>query len=133
MANTKKIPDDVASTSLPQLWHKRRGRQITSEPVMEMVFKKYRLSNTEITSPEAVQKPAISCSLYQAVKSPPSNQDIGAFKARLNDENSQYGLSLYMSTTTETSVPTKDGQAPVRSYLSYQPAPTEGDFTYCFT
>ena len=33
-----------------------------------------------------------------------------------------------MSTTTETSVPTKVGQAPLGSYLSYQLAPTEGDF-----
>ena len=129
MANTKKIPDEVASTSLPQLWHKPRGRQITSEPVMEMVFKKPRLSNTGITPPEAVQKPGISCSLYQAMKAPPSNQDIGSFKARLNEENSQYGLSLYMSTTTEKSVPTKVGQAPLGSYLSYQLARTEGDFS----
>ena len=65
MANTKKIPDDVASTFLPQLWHKPRGGKITSEPVMEMVFNEPQLSNT-----------------------PPFS-----FKASLNEENNQYGLS----------------------------------------
>ena len=105
------------------------GNDQITEPVMEMVFKKPRLSNTGITPPEAVRKPGISCSLYQAVKAPPSNQDIGSFKARLNEENSQYGLSLYTSTTTGKSVPTNVGQAPLGSYLSYQLAPTEGDFS----
>jgi len=40
MTKAKVIPDDLACTSLPQQWHKPRGKKNSSEPLMDMVFKK---------------------------------------------------------------------------------------------
>lgn len=123
MGKVKVIPDDLVCTSLPQQWHKPRGKRISSEPLMEMVFKKPRLDVTHKSS----SSPGISCSLYQAVKKEPSNEEIENFKTDLQQINPKFGLSLYMESGTEV-VPTKVGPAPLGGYLSYQLAPTEGNF-----
>ena len=43
MTKIKVVPDNLASTSLPQLWHKPRRKTISSEPLMDMIFKKTKL------------------------------------------------------------------------------------------
>ena len=126
MGNVKAIPDDVACTSLPQLWHKPRGKQIAAEPLMGMVFKKPRLSCGSSTS--TPQETGLSCSLYQAIKATPCESEVAAFKSRVTKINHNYGLSPYMSAGTET-VPTKVGPAPLGGFLSYQLAPTESNFS----
>ena len=122
MGKVKVIPDDLVCTSLPQQWHKPRGKRISSEPLMDMVFKKPKLdvANTGSSS-------GISCSLYQAVKEPPSNVEIESFISDLQQINTKFGLSLFMELGTEV-VPTKVGPATLSGYLSYQLAPTEGNF-----
>ena len=40
MTKIKEIPDNLASTSLPQQWHKPRRKTISSELLMDMIFKK---------------------------------------------------------------------------------------------
>ena len=53
------------------------------------------------------------------------------FKTSLQDINKAYGLSLYLN-VYEKEVPTRMGPAPLGGYLSYQLAPTEGNFeVYC--
>lgn len=37
LTKTKSVPDDLVCTSLPQQWHKPRGKSISSEPLMDMV------------------------------------------------------------------------------------------------
>ena len=71
--------------------------------------------------------PGISCSLYPAAKAAPSNTEIEGFKAHLQKLDKNFGLSLYMNTVGEN-VPTRVGPAPLGGYLSYQLAPTEGNF-----
>lgn len=44
MTKTKSIPDYLVCTSLPQQWYKPRGKSISSEPLMGMVFKKPKLN-----------------------------------------------------------------------------------------
>lgn len=123
MAKVKVIPDDLVCTLLPQQWHKPRGKKIYSEPLMEMVFKKPKLDVANTGSSSA----GISCSLYPAMKTPPSNLEVENFKTHLQQVNKKFGLSLYMDAGTEV-VPTKVGPAPLGGYLSYQLAPTEGNF-----
>ena len=121
MASMKTVPDDATCTSVPQLWHKPRGKKINSEPLMDMVFKKPRLDVS------TAQETGVSCSVYQALRAPPSQSDVDEFKTSLDQINPKYGLSLYMSTGAEMR-PTKVGPAPLGGFLSYQLAPTEGNF-----
>ena len=68
MTKAKMIPDDLVCTSLPQQWHRPRGKNISSEPLMEIIFKKPKLGTTctgESTSVSA--SPGITCSLYPAI------------------------------------------------------------------
>ena len=115
MGNVKVIPDDAACTSQPQLWHRPRGKKISAEPLMDMVFKKPRLSGDD------------SCSFYQAIRAPPRQSDVDIFKGRVAKINANYGLSLYISAASEMR-PTKVGPVPLGGFLSYQLAPTEGNF-----
>ena len=62
------------------------------------------------------------------MKIPPSGIEIANFKSNLQQMNKNLGLSLYMDEGTAV-VPTKAGPAPLGGYLSYQLAPTEGNFT----
>ena len=71
--------------------------------------------------------PGISCSLYPKAKAAPSNTEIECFKGHLQKLNKNFGLSLYMNTEGEN-VPTRVGPAPLGGYLSYQLAPTAGNF-----
>ena len=71
--------------------------------------------------------PGITCSLYPALKAVPSSTEIQNFKAHLQQVNKRFGISLYM-TAGDQKVPTKVGPAPLGGYLSYQLAPTEGNF-----
>ena len=128
MTKAKVIPDDLVCTSLPQQWHKPRGKKISSEPLMDMVFKKPRLDLVVNSGTSTKNSPGISCSLYQAMKIPPSGIEIANFKSNLQQINKNFGLSLYMDKGTAM-VPTKAGPAPLGGYLSYQLAPTEGNFT----
>ena len=38
MTKAKMVPDDLVCTSLPQQWHRPRGKNISSEPLMEITF-----------------------------------------------------------------------------------------------
>ena len=107
------IPDDLACTSLPQQWHKPRGKIISSEPLMDMVFKKPRL---DVANTTASTSAGISCSLYKAVKEPPSDVEIESFKSDLEQMNTKFGLSLLMQLGTD-----------VAPTMSYQLALTEGN------
>ena len=127
LTKTKSVPDDLVCTSLPQQWHKPRGKSISSEPLMNMVFKKPKLGTTASGSTSVQSSPGIACSLYPAVKAAPSDIEIESFKAHLQNINKNFGLSLYMNTGGK-SVPTRAGPAPLGGYLSYQMAPTEGNF-----
>ena len=80
---------------------------------MDMVFKKPRLDVS------TAQETGVSCSLYQALRAPPSQSDVDEFKTSLNQINPKYGLSLYMSTGAEMR-PTKVGPAPLGGFLSWQ-------------
>ena len=53
--------------------------------------------------------------------------EIEGFKAHLQKFNKNFGLSLYKNIEGEN-VPTRVGPAPLGGYLSYQFAPTEGNF-----
>ena len=75
MTKAKVIPDDLACTSLPQQCHKRRGKKISSEPLIDMVFKKPRLDLVVNSGTSTKNSPGISCSLYQAMKIPPSGRE----------------------------------------------------------
>ena len=127
LTKTKSIPDDLVCTSLPQQWHKPRGKSISSEPLMGMVFKKPKLNMPGGGSTSGQTSLGICCSLYPAAKTAPSNTEIDGFKAYLQMLNKNFGLSLYMNTAGQN-VPTKVGPAPLGGYLSYQLAPTEGNF-----
>ena len=94
---------------------------------MNMVFKKPKLGTTASGSTSVQSSPGIACSLYPAVKAAPSEIEIESFKAHLQNINKNFGLSLYMNTGGK-SVPTRAGPAPLGGYLSYQMAPTEGNF-----
>ena len=94
---------------------------------MGMVFKKPKLDMPGGESISRQTSPGISCSLYPAAKAAPSNTEIECFKAHLQKLNKNFGLSLYMNTEGEN-VPTRVGPAPLGGYLSYQLAPTEGNF-----
>lgn len=127
MTKVKLIPDNLACTSLPQQWHKPRGKTISSEPLMDMVFKKPKLDLSNMESTSKKSSPGIACSLYPAIRVAPSNTEIENFKASLQRVNKTFGLSVYMDVGVEM-VPTKVGPAPLGGYLSYQLAPTEGNF-----
>jgi len=82
--------------------------------------------------------PGISCSLYPAVKTAPSNTAIEGLKqpltfkmdlkkSPLQKSNKNVWLNLYMDTEGEN-VPTRVGPAPLGGYFNYQIAPTEGNF-----
>lgn len=105
------IPDDLVCTSLPQQWHKPRGKKISSEPLIDMVFKKPRLDLVVNSGTSTKNSPGISCSLYQAMKIPPSGIEIANFKSNLQQINKNFGLSLYMDEGTAV-VPTKAGPPP---------------------
>ena len=94
---------------------------------MGMVFKKPKLDMSAGGSTSGQTSPCISCSLYQAMKAAPGNTEIEAFKAHLQRLNKNFRLSLYMNTEGEN-VPTRVAPAPLGGYLSYQLAPTEGNF-----
>ena len=94
---------------------------------MDMVFKKPKLDTTVGGSTSVQSSPGIACSLYPAVKAAPSDIEIESFKAHLQNMNKNFGLSLYMNTAGKN-VPTILGPAPLGGYLSYQMAPTEGNF-----
>ena len=97
MTKTKSIPDDLVCTSLPQQWHKPRGRSISSEPLMDMVFKKPKLDLLDGGSTAAQTSSGVACSLYPAVKTAPNNTEIESFKTHLQQVNKKFGLSLYMN------------------------------------
>lgn len=128
MTKIKVIPDDLASTSLPQQWHKPRGKTISSEPLMDMIFEKPKLeqANAQAGNPKS-RLSGISCSLYPALKVIPSSTEIENFKSNLQEINGKFGLTLYMTAGIKM-VPTKIGPARLGGYLSYQLAPTEGNF-----
>ena len=95
---------------------------------MKIIFKKPKLCTTctgESTSISA--SPGITCSLYPAIKATPTNAEIESFKDDLKKVNKNFGLSLYMNVGSEK-VPTRTDLVPLRGYLSYQMAPTEGSF-----
>ena len=73
----KATPDDLASTSLPQQWHKSRGKTISSEPLMDIIFKTQKLdqANAQAGNPNS-RLSGISCSLYSALKVIPSRTEI---------------------------------------------------------
>ena len=48
LTKTKSVPDDLVCTSLPQQWHKPRGKSISSEPLMNMVFKKTQTRHNSV-------------------------------------------------------------------------------------
>ncbi|CAH3173713.1 unnamed protein product [Porites lobata] len=128
MTKAKMIPDDLVCTSLPQQWHRPRGKNISSEPLTEIIFKKPRLGTTCTGESTSVSvSPGITCSLYPAIKAAPTNAEIESFKDDLKKVNKNFGLSLYMNAGSEK-VPTRAGLAPLGGYLSYQMAPTEGNF-----
>ena len=133
LAKIKVIPDDLACTSLPQRWGKPRGKTIVPEPLMNITFKKPKLdpSSMQNCAPKKRNSPGNACTLYSAVKVPPTHAEVKNFKASLQDINKAYGLSLYLN-VNEKEVPTRMGPAPLGGYLSYQLAPTEGNFeVYC--
>ena len=69
ITKAKVIPDDLACTSLPQQWHKPRGKKISSRPLMDVVFKKKQRLDLVVNSGTSTKNsPGISCSLYQAMK-----------------------------------------------------------------
>ena len=69
----------------------------------------------------------ISCLLYPTLKVIPSSTEIENFKSNLQEINGKFGLSLYVTAGMKM-VPFKVGHAPLGVYLSYQLAPTEGNF-----
>ena len=77
MTKIKVIPDNFASTSLPQQWHKPRRKTISSEPLLDMIFKKTKLdqANAQAGNPNS-RLSGISCSLYPALKVIPSSTEI---------------------------------------------------------
>ena len=127
LTKTKCILDDLVCTSLPQQWHEPRGKSISSEPLMGMVFKKPKLDISGWGNTSKQTSPDISCSLYPAAKAALRNTEIKCFKAHLQKLNENFGLTLYMNTEGEN-VPTRVGPAPLGGYLSYQLAPTEENF-----
>ena len=96
---------------------------------MDIIFKKPKLGTTCTgESTESVSaSPGITCSLYPAIKAAPTNAEIESFKDDLKEVNKNFGLSLYMNAGSEK-VPTRAGLALLGGYLSYQMAPTEGNF-----
>lgn len=128
MTKIKVIPDDLASTSLPQQWHKPRGKTISSEPLMDMIFKKTKLdqANAQAGNWNSCLS-GISCSLYPALKVIPRSTEIENFKSNLQEISGKFGLSLYMTTGMKM-VPTRVGPAPSGGYLSYQLAPSDSNF-----
>ena len=114
LAKIKLIPDDFACISLPQQWNKPRGKTIAPEPLMDIVFKKPKLDpvNMQSCAPKKKHSPGIVCTLYPAVKVPPSHTEIEKFKANLQAINKSYGLSLYMNVNVE--------HVPTRMPLGYQ-------------
>ena len=100
---------------------------------MDILFKKPKLDpiNMQSCAPKKKHSPEISCTLYPAAKVPPSRTKIENFNANLQAIYKSYGLSLYMNVNVEDA-PTRMGLTPVGGYLSYQLAPTEGNFeVYC--
>ena len=89
---------------------------------MDVVFKKPKLDTTAWG-----EHFRTVLTLYPAVKAAPSDIEIESFKAHLQNINKNFGLSLYMNTRGKN-VPTRVGPAPLGGYLSYQMAPTEGNF-----
>ena len=95
---------------------------------MEIIFKKPKLGTTCTGESTSVSvSPGITCSLYPAIKAAPTNAEIESFKDDLKKVNKNFGLSLYMNAGSEK-VLTRAGLAPLGGYLSYQMAPTEGNF-----
>ena len=76
MASMKTVPDYATCTSIPQLWHKPRDKKITSEHLVDMVFKKPRLDVS------TAQKTGV----YQALRALPSQSEVDEFKTSL-DQN----------------------------------------------
>ena len=95
---------------------------------MDVIFKKPKLgqANKQAGNPNS-RLSGISCSLYPALKAIPSSTEIENFKSNLQEINGKFGVSLYMTAGMKM-VPTKVGPAPLGGYLSYQLAPTEGNF-----
>ncbi|PFX31353.1 hypothetical protein AWC38_SpisGene3816 [Stylophora pistillata] len=94
----KVIPDDLASTSLPQQWHKPRGKTRSPEPLMDMIFKKPKLDQDNAQVGNWNSRPSgISCSLYPALKVIPSSKEIENFKSNLQEIHGKLGLSIYMT------------------------------------
>lgn len=122
---TKRIPEDLSKTSMPQVWHKPRIEGISPEPLMECIL------GHKANSKKAGNIP---CSLYEARASHSIENDarrIASVKRDVAAQNPLLGFAYMASVedgSTEYSRTRFGCFVPKGSVLSYQLALTEGNF-----
>lgn len=115
----------VACTSELQKWHnKGGGKNIVSQPVMEVQVNKTRLD-------EARTRPGVRSLLYEArVNNVHDKEKEHLLKTKLKELSPNMGLAqMADDNVDENLVETKFGKCQVGSLLSYQVAFTESNFT----
>ena len=113
-----------ACTSRLQTWHRKgRGDTIVSEPVMDLIVKKTKLSDSEPR-----REPGLKCLLYEARNNVAVQEDEETrFKDTLREINPKMGLAN-VSSNHDNLVDTKYWKSPVGSFSSYQLSHTESNF-----
>ncbi len=118
LTNTRNIPDDLAKTSKPQVWHKPRIEGIRAEPVMQCVVGCQERNNlTEVRNPKTIPNDELLTKEVQQ---------------QLREENPLYGFTYMASTEHKdtTYIPTSlQTHVPQGSVLSYQLSLTEANFS----
>ena len=119
----------LACTSQLQQWNQKGGGEnIVPQPVMEVVVKKTKLDEPSTSRGGS----GVKCLLYEARKQPKYDQDIeNVFMSELRKLDPNLGfahMSKAKSLNTELKE-TKFGKNPVGSFLSYQTALTESNFS----
>ena len=114
---------EEACTSKLQTWHRKgRGDAIVAQPVMDIIVKKTKLSDSE------KQGEGINCLLYEARNNVTVQEaEERTFKDTLRKINPKMGLANVSSRHGEL-VDTKYGKSPVGSLSSYQLSHTESNF-----
>ena len=114
---------EEACTSRLQTWHRKgRGDTIVPQPVMDVIVKKTKLSDTE------KQREGINCPFYEARNNVTVLEaEERTFKETLRKINPKMGLANVSCRHGEL-VDTKYGKSPVGSLSSYQLSHTESNF-----
>ena len=108
----KALPEDIASTSLPQTWHLPRGQKITGTAVQDMQVSSYSKAEVKETAPNVIKS-----NLYNPLR---TDVDWHTKHDKVQDTAPELLILAAIKEKPALTVPSKFGPVPFGSVLSYQ-------------